>query len=542
MWPSRISGSIERLIRGLAAAIVFSIACSSAVAAEGTEAVTLRFDISRYEVTGNTLLKPEQVDAALAPFAGKQRDFGDIQHAVEALENAYRAAGYSAVQVYLPEQELERGVVTVKVVEARIKLVEIEGNNYYDMDNIRRSLPTLHEGISPNTKVISAEVGAANENPGKKINVTLRAGDEEGEVDAKVDVVDENPKKFFLTVDNTGNSQTGTWRTGIGYQNANIGNRDHALTLQYITAPEKSDQVSIYSVGYRLPLYELGDSMDFFAGYSDVNAGTSSTPAGPLAFTGKGKIAGARYNLILPRQGEYDHRVVFSADYRAFQNACAISGAAICGSSGADITVRPLGVSYAGQLARATSQTTFSAGVFHNFPGVGKGTGDDFQVARPGSNADYNVVRATLNQVNVYAGDWQSRVAVNGQYTPDALVSGEQFGLVGSTAVRGFLEREIASDKGYYANLEGYSPDFGPRLYDGTNLRGLVFYDAGRVWRNKPLPTEIPAASATSFGAGLRLSYKKNVSLRFDAARVMAASFTQRNGSVRAHLGLVVSF
>jgi len=30
--------------------------------------------------------------------------------------------------------------------------------------------------------------------------------------------------------------------------------------------------------------------------------------------------------------------------------------------------------------------------------------------------------------------------------------------------------------------------------------------------------------------------------LRFDAARVMAASFTQRNGSVRAHLGLVVSF
>ena len=127
---------------------------SPRVAAE----VSLRFDILKYEVQGNTLFKAEQVLALVTPFTGKQRDFGDVQRAVEALEEAYRAAGYSAVQVLLPEQELERGVVTLKVIEARVGKIEIEGNQYFDADNIRRSLPTLREGISPNTRAISAAV------------------------------------------------------------------------------------------------------------------------------------------------------------------------------------------------------------------------------------------------------------------------------------------------------------------------------------------------------------------------------------------------
>ena len=90
------------------------------------------------------------------------------------------------------------------------------------------------------------------------------------------------PRKFFLTFDNTGNSQTGSYRLGLGFQHANIANRDHAVTLQVVTSPEKADQVSIYSIAYRLPVYSRGDSMDFFAAYSDVDAGTTSTPAGAV--------------------------------------------------------------------------------------------------------------------------------------------------------------------------------------------------------------------------------------------------------------------
>ena len=510
-----------------------------------TAEINLRFDILKFEVEGNTLFKPEQVQALVAPFTGKGRDFGDIQRAVEALEQGYRAAGYSAVQVLLPEQELERGVVTLKVIEARIGKINIEGNKYFNTDNIRRSLPTLREGISPNTQAISAAVVAANDNPAKKLNVTLSSGDREGEVNAKVEVAEENPKKFFLTLDNTGNGQTGSYRLGLGFQHANLGNRDHALTLQYITSPEKPDNVSIYSVAYRLPVYSRGDSMDFFAAYSDVDAGTSSTPAGPLQFTGKGKVFGARYNWILPRRGGFEQRIIFALDYKAFLNSCAIGGAAVCGPGGTDVTVHPLGVSYSGQLTRAAGQTAFSVALSHNIPGGAKGGSADIAAARPAARSDYNVLRLNLNHQTVHGGDWQSRVALTAQQSEDALVPGEQFGLVGSNAVRGFLEREISNDKGYFANLELYTPDFGSKLggkFANANARALVFFDFGHVSRNNVLPGEVEGASASSIGAGLRLNIKKDIAFRVDAAQVLAQGTTQRGNSVRVHAGIVLSY
>ena len=507
--------------------------------------VSLRFDIHRYEVQGDTLLKAERITRLVAPFTGKQRDFGDIQRAVEALEQAYRAEGYSAVQVYLPEQELEGGVVTIKVIEARLKNIDVEGNRHFSADNIRRSLPTLREGISPNARAISAAVVAANDNPAKKLNVTLQSGEEEGKVNAKVNVTDENPRKFFLTFDNTGNSQTGSYRLGLGFQHANIANRDHAVTLQYITSPEKLDKVSIYSIAYRMPVYAFGDSMDFFAAYSDVDAGTTSTPAGPLQFTGKGKILGARYNWILPRQGGLEQRLIFALDYRAFENSCSISGAAVCGTGGVNVTVHPFGVTYSGQLNREKSQTAFSAGLSRNFAGGANGGTADFERARPSARSDYTVLRLNVNHLTVHDKDWQSRIAVSTQHSLNALVPGEQFGLVGSNAVRGFLEREIANDTGYFANLELYSPDFGSKLggkFANANVRALVFYDFGHVSRNNVLPGEVEGASASSVGAGLRLNIKKDIALRVDAAQVIAQGTTLRGNSVRVHAGLVLSY
>ncbi|MEO8009803.1 MAG: POTRA domain-containing protein, partial [Betaproteobacteria bacterium] len=61
--------------------------------AMGADPVSLRFDISAYRVEGNTLLKPNKIQAVLAPYQGKQRDFGDVQRALDALEGAYRQAG-----------------------------------------------------------------------------------------------------------------------------------------------------------------------------------------------------------------------------------------------------------------------------------------------------------------------------------------------------------------------------------------------------------------------------------------------------------------
>ena len=127
---------------------VLSVCLSAAAFAQSSTAPAPapRFDIEAFVVEGNTLIPQKEVDALVRPFAGQQRDFGDIQRALEALQASYLERGYNAVRVLVPEQDIRSGRVRLQVLEARIRNVRIEGNKFFDNDNIRASLPALKEG------------------------------------------------------------------------------------------------------------------------------------------------------------------------------------------------------------------------------------------------------------------------------------------------------------------------------------------------------------------------------------------------------------
>ena len=114
-----------------------------------------QFDIQRFDVTGNTLLSETKVRSLLDPLSGKKRVYGDVQKALEALEGAYRAAGYGTVQVEVPEQELTSGVVRLNVVEVRIGKVNVLGNKFYSTENVTAGLPSLKIGMAPNLRAMS---------------------------------------------------------------------------------------------------------------------------------------------------------------------------------------------------------------------------------------------------------------------------------------------------------------------------------------------------------------------------------------------------
>ena len=507
--------------------------------------VELRFDIARYRVEGNSLLPAEEVERTVAPYTGKGRDFGDVQKALEALQDAYGVRGYSAVSVYLPEQELARGEVLLKVVEAKISKLQVSGNKFYDEANIRRSLPALSQGSTPNGHVIAKNLRLANENPGKQTNVTLRAGEKEGDVEARVEVVDENPSKWFVTLDNTGTSQTGYDRLGIGYQHSNIGNLDHAITAMFITSVEKPSEVGIYSVGYHLPLYGYGASVDLVAGYSDVNAGTTSTPSGPLSFSGSGYVVGGRYNWHLDHHAGYDHKVIFGLDYRYYDNACSVGafGAAGCGAAAATYSVLPLSATYSGTWTLPSGRAGFYGTVATNLGGFSKGGTSDLQQARANADVNYWVTRAGFDAAQALEGDWQVRGRLDAQYTGEVLVPAEQFGIGGQNSVRGFLEREVASDKGHSGTLELYTPELAPMLgMKDWNARMLAFYDFGRIARVNALPGEQLREGIASAGLGLRLALQKAFSLRFDVANILQQGGTRQEGHWRFTFGSILSF
>jgi hemolysin activation/secretion protein len=496
-----------------------------------------RFEIKRFDVQGNTLLPPEVVDAAVAPFAGANKDFADIQRALEALEQSYRDHGYGVVQILLPEQDITRGVVQFRVVQPRVGRVTIDGNKYFNDENVRRSLPTIREGETPNSREIARNLQLLGEHPVKQTNVLLRSGAREGEVDINVRVNDDKPWRGFLTLDNTGTGETGYYRLGIGYQHSNLFNRDHTLTAQYITSPTEPDQVAIYGVGYRIPFYDLNSSLDLIAGYSDVDSGVVQ---GLFNVSGAGTIGIARWNYVLPRWGELEQKLALGVDYREFNNDVLFAGQQLV----PDITIHPISLTYSALRRYAAAELSFFGSGSTNIPGGNDGDAQAFELSRPGASENYTIFRGGFNYVRQFQNEWQTRIGANGQYTRDLLVSGEQYGIGGPDTVRGYLLREVASDRGYSGQAELYTPDIARQLKapDDVRMRFLAFYDYGSVTRNDPLPGEISHAVLASTGIGLRLSYAKSLSVRFDVANILKPTPNRDEGSWRVSAALAVVF
>jgi len=522
-----------------------------ALAADAGAGVTVpKFDITVFRIEGNTVLPARDAEEAVKPYVGKQRDFGDVQRALEALQLLFQKRGYGTVQVYLPEQRLESGVITLRVIEATVGKVTVTGNRYFSAENTRRALPDLREGTVPNVVEIAENTRAANENPARQLQVVLKPGTAEREVDADVEVRDQPPIRPFLSFDNTGTESTGRYRAGIGIQHANLWNRDHVATIQYITSPTETKDVSIYSLGYRFPIPTWGDSVDLYAGYSDVAAAQTQTPAGPLAFSGKGTVAGGRYNFILRRRGEYEHRVLFGLDYRRFDNLCSLGvfGSAGCvsttGSLSGKTEYRPVSLGYSGAWNQPSRQLAFNATAVRNIPGSGDASQDAFTAARTGAVADYRILRYAVQYMTaMFGSDWQMRAALAGQQTNDALLPAEQLGVAGFNTVRGFNEREVLGDRGYYANFEFYTPDIGRALVSPQfNFRMLAFYDRGLAQINDPVPGQIEKEIVASTGIGLRSALSRYLTLRLDAARVLDAGGSRQRGDTMVQFGLVASY
>lgn len=485
----------------------------------------LKFEIRSYRIEGNTLLQPEKIDKVLSAFVGKQKDFGDVQRALEVLQELYQESGYAGIQITLPEQELERGDVMFKVVEPRIGRVLVEGNEHFSAENARRSAPGLIPGKTPMTRDVAASMRVANENPAKQSAVLLRPGAVEGEVDAVIRIADVPPLRYSFNVDNTGTPETGILRTGFALQHANLFDSDHVLTAQLITAPNNFNDVQVFGLGYRIPFYERGDSLDLIGGYSTVDSGTVQNL---FNVSGQGSVYAARYNHNLRKYGDLEHRVIYGFDFRAYQNLVTPVGGTF--NFVPDITVHPLSATYSSQLRQERREYGLYLGILQNIPGGNDGTDEVFKNSRREARASYRLWRAGTSFTGGFNKDWQYRIKLDAQYTRDALIAAEQFGLGGAESVRGFNERYTTNDKGFRSNWEIYTPELGALIgLDAAKLRMLAFYDTGKLSRNFTQPGELESVSLDSGGLGLRMNYGSNFTMKADFAQVFHDGSQQGN-------------
>jgi hemolysin activation/secretion protein len=189
---------------------------------------------------------------------------------------------------------------------------------------------------------------------------------------------------------------------------------------------------------------------------------------------------------------------------------------------GNDITVHPLSIAYQSNRPISGGELGQSLTLVQNIPGGDRGGSDDFLRNRAGAKAAYTLLRFGMSLSHLFGEQWQGRALLNGQYTRDALVPGEQFGIGGSTSVRGMDERVLATDSGLALNLELYTPNLCPS-HPSWQCRALGFVDAATGRRNKSWAGEVSSTSANSTGLGLRVDMGSSASLQVDYGHVLHA-------------------
>ncbi len=537
--------AIEALVRGrrAAASIVLVLAIAGGSPAYAADAATpASVEVTAFQVSGNTLVTAEAIERALAPFKGR-RTLEELGAAARAVQRLYVDMGYGGVVAYVPPQTRSDGVISLVVVEGRVSAVNVRGAQVFNEANIRASLPDLVVGATPRMRRIDAQMQISNENPSKRVRVLLKPGSGPGETEAEVTVQEGSLRHVTLALDNTGTSGTGEYRASVAWQHANLSGHDDVFTAQFQTSPTQPDRVRVLSAGYRFPRYKQLMVVDAFAAYSDVDGGSVPTAAGDLRFNGNGRIAGVRGTWYLPRVGEADQRVSLGVDNREYLNRCGIAGlpAGACGTAGASVSVQPLSLGYSLQSGGAPA-FGLSASLQTNLKLGGRySDAASFAAVRPDARVRYTALHYGAFASMAVAEAWDLRVRFAGQFSADALVPGEQYGIGGVNSVRGYQEREVLGDQGLLVSVELTGPNLMPLVGPADRvLRIFAFADAGQAFNHFGTPCLGTSArcSLASLGIGSRFEWGR-LQARLALAGALRDAVRTRKNDARAHFSVV---
>jgi len=467
------------------------------------------FAIKGFKVEGANPIGEAETASVLAPFVRNDARIETLQQATAALEKALRDRGYGLHRVALPPQDVG-DTIRLNIVKFSMGKIAVEGRSIYDEENVLRSVPELQEGATPNFKTLAIQTAIANENPNKQIQVGLRESEQPDKIDATITVKEQRPWNIGFGISNGGTANSGHDRFTVTASHSNLFNLDHQFAAAYTTSLERGDDVQQFGLSYRVPLYALGGVVGANYTRSDVvgNFGTFTS-------TGAGHTFGVNYTHYLAPQGGRRSYLTALLDDKVF-NATNISGTIV----GLDRRSRPVTVGYTARTEGDTRNWGYNTDLAAN---TGWGEHNDlvsYQNEDPRiDTVHWKALRGGVYYSAEFATHWIWSTRATFQYSPDVLISGEQFGLGGLGSVRGTsIDRPVTADSGIAATLEVSTPE----LASGLRLAGFV--DGGWLDNNEPNGANKPASDRlVSAGLGVRYT-REPFGFALDYGRIVTGS------------------
>lgn len=172
--------SLKPLEKGAKADLVFVIQAMKPEEIQEELADKLKlpseFRLNKIEISGNTAFKTERLLSLVKDKIGKVVSLGDIRTITQEITRFYRQKGYILSQAILPPQNVENGMVTIKVIEGYISEVIFEGDTYDLEDFLAHTADAIKKSRPLHIKDLESHLLQLKDLPHLLVTSTMRPG------------------------------------------------------------------------------------------------------------------------------------------------------------------------------------------------------------------------------------------------------------------------------------------------------------------------------------------------------------------------------
>ena len=467
--------------------------------------------VKGFKITGNTLFGDDVLQPLVAPWVGKQVGTDQLLDVTEAIKNRYKDAGYFLTQVFVPAQEVPDGIVTLRVVEAKV------GKTHAEVDSKRVGeglvdgyMHLLPDGAPVTEQDIERPLLLLNDLPGVRVNSVMRPGAEFGEADLLVKVTDEGSSfAGDAYVDNAGNESTGLIRVGADFVANGLAGLGESWQLGGLISEHNG--VDLVRAGVTVPVGPYGTKMTASVTdlqYKVIGAQFSGLHADGYALVGSAIV---------------QHPVVRSRNFNLFATG-GLDAKEVDDrrQDGASHDKRVLFVGHLGVTGDFRDE--WFGGALNSFTFNLTGGNNKIKTAIAdlhSTEGSFEHVEGDFQRLQAITGTTSVLMSARGQLAFQNLDSSEKASLGGPHGVRAYAVGDGVGDDLFQATLE-----LRQRVPQWTLFSAPVvfsaFIDGGRVrsWHS-PLGGGIDAGNVVTlggYGVGVNLTARDNFQFRLDVA------------------------
>ena len=520
------------------------------------------------EIRNIPLLDQGDFQDVVASYLGRALTIGTLKNLQRDIILYCRSKNRPLVDVVLPEQAVENGVIQLWFLEGKVGHVSVQrtGKEWFN-DGLILDQVRLRPGDTVDSKQLLSDLNWINRNPFRQVDAEFKQGARLGQSDIVLLSQERFPVRLYTGYEDSGTKLTGEDRVLAGFNWGNAFGLDHQLNYQYMTDTD-FEFVKAHSASYLIPL-PWHHSLTLFGSYVEATADLGSASK-TFNQHGTDYQLSFRYDIPLPPAGNYRHEVTLGYDLKVSNNNLLFGGAQVINT---DTAVNQFELGYRGLLPDGRGQTSFGfEGYFSPARLTANNTDSAFEQLRSGASADYEYVRLSLERDSRLVRDFSWILKITGQFSSDRLLPSEELGIGGYDTVRGYDERTASGDEGWLISNELRTPPisllrFAPLHWESPSkinggataaqadrviartsypdqLQFLGFCDYGTAHILHAQTGEDPNVALASVGVGLRYVMSRYLSLRFDYGwqlMPITAKTTSAEDS-RGHVAVLLSY